>query len=299
MTTPTPDSPLVSEFVPAVNFYPTRRAQIRLAVVHTMETFETPDRAAWCARYFGGIGMIAPIASAHYMTDDKTTVQGVPEAGTAFAAPGMNADGLQVEHAGKAAQLDDPTGWQDVYSVALLDRSARLFADLCDRHNLPAVHLTDAQLRAGQAGIVGHDAGTRVYQGTHTDPGTHFPWDRWIGQVAQLTRRATSPAPTPPRVDADRLAVDGLLGPLTIRRWQEVMGTPADGIISRPSSQLIVAVQKALNAQHRAGLAVDGILGRRTITALQRHEKTPADGRIDRPSPMVRALQTNLNRGSW
>ncbi|PVV28032.1 CHAP domain-containing protein, partial [Bifidobacterium bifidum] len=85
-----------------------------------------------------------------------------------------------------------------------------------------------------------------------------------------------------------RLTVDGSCGPATIRRWQQVMGTSVDGIISgqyrpdgrtwgRPAlvdscvryggggSNLIRAVQRKLS------LTADGLLGPATIRALQKH----------------------------
>lgn len=43
---------------------------------------------------------------------------------------------------------------------------------------------------------------------------------------------------------------DGLLGPATVKALQRRLRTPADGVISRPTSQLVVALQQALNAGH-------------------------------------------------
>lgn len=41
---------------------------------------------------------------------------------------------------------------------------------------------------------------------------------------------------------------DGLLGPNTVKALQRHLHTTADGVISRPTSQMVVALQKALNA---------------------------------------------------
>lgn len=106
--------------------------------------------------------------------------------------------------------------------------------------------------------------------------------------------------PTPPQ-----LAVDGQLGPLTIARWQTIMGTPADGVISRPSA-LVKAVQRTLNARIGAGLAVDGDGIRqdgkhyKTVAALQRYLGTGVDGFLSVPvSDAVKAVQRRLNGGAF
>jgi peptidoglycan hydrolase-like protein with peptidoglycan-binding domain len=48
------------------------------------------------------------------------------------------------------------------------------------------------------------------------------------------------------RVD-HRLAVDGNFGPNTIRALQRYMGSPVDGVISKPKSNLVIALQRRLN----------------------------------------------------
>lgn len=97
----------------------------------------------------------------------------------------------------------------------------------------------------------------------------------------------------------DLLGVDGILGPHTIKRWQQIMGTTVDGVISDPKSELIFAVQRKLKAvDHR--LEVDGELGRKTISALQRYLKSPVDGIISQPKSLViKALQRRLNQGKF
>ena len=99
------------------------------------------------------------------------------------------------------------------------------------------------------------------------------------------------PAPSKPEL----LIVDGELGPKTIRRWQQVMKTPVDGVISEPKSELIEAVQTRLKVvDHR--LVIDGRLGPKTIGVLQRYLGTPVDQFISKEnSQVVKALQRRLN----
>lgn len=110
------------------------------------------------------------------------------------------------------------------------------------------------------------------------------------------------------------LVVDGVWGPLTQRRLQQVLGTTVDGRISGQVrgawNQHVAAAQfVAANAargslaiaavQRRVGSSADGFLGPNTIRAMQRHLGTSQDGSISRPSQMVRAMQRRLNEGRF
>jgi hypothetical protein len=113
------------------------------------------------------------------------------------------------------------------------------------------------------------------------------------------------------------LDVDGWLGSGTISEWQRIMGTPVDGVISRPSL-LVEAVQEHLNAAGARdadgkSLVVDGKgiqsneSGRypdapgttATIEALQRYLGSSVDGYFSAPSSAVKALQKRLNTGKF
>ena len=180
------------QMIQATNYRRGRSRKVRLAVIHTMEVKETSGAAEWCAGYFRGSK--APKASAHYYVDADSTIQGVLERDTAFAAPGANADGIQIEHAGYAKQ--NAADWGDAYSLAMLrDQSAPLMAGICARHGIPIRHLTDAQLRAGQAGLIGHVQASRVYKlSSHWDPGTSFPWDEYLTWVRNAAADRAAPA---------------------------------------------------------------------------------------------------------
>ena len=113
------------------------------------------------------------------------------------------------------------------------------------------------------------------------------------GGTTQPTKPVTPSKPA-------QLAVDGELGPATIKRWQQIMKTPVDGKISTPKSALIEAVQARLRATVDHRIAVDGVFGPDTIGGLQRYLKTPVDRHISLPkSLVVQALQRKLNTGSF
>lgn len=94
------------------------------------------------------------------------------------------------------------------------------------------------------------------------------------------------------------LKVSGLLGPLTITRWQQELGVT---ITKKLDRRTVRAIQRHLQDEGfsigKSG--VDGILGPATITALQKYLGTPADGKISRPSPAIKELQRRLNAGKF
>lgn len=128
-------------------------------------------------------------------------------------------------------------------------------------------------------------------------------WQKYAG--ASVTAPVAPAAPSVPQI-----AVDGIIGAATVRRWQTVMGTAVDGIVSnqlavnyRPAlvavnhnrpyglSQLVKAVQQAV------GVTVDGLLGQQTIRALQQRLGVAVDGILGRET--AKALQQRLNEGKF
>ena len=121
-----------------------------------------------------------------------------------------------------------------------------------------------------------------------------------------------SPTPTPTPAQPAKLAVDGSLGPLTAKRWQEVTKMQIqDGRISHQWRQaqnqnihaaIFDTTLKGSNlirdTQRRLGIKQDGLCGPQTITAMQRAKGTTADGFISAPqSQLVMAIQRDLNAG--
>jgi hypothetical protein len=111
--------------------------------------------------------------------------------------------------------------------------------------------------------------------------------------------------PTTP-VGNKLLDVDGELGTLTIKKWQQVMGTAADGVITPGNSDLVRAVQTRLRATVNSRLIVDGDgiyqdnRYYKTAVALQTYLGTGVDGRISAPvSQVVKALQRRLNENRF
>lgn len=217
---------------------------------------------------------------------DGTVYEGRGWDGVGSQCPGFNRTGVGVYVA---------VGGDQVPTQAAL-RSVRALRDELVR-------------KRGGAGVreMGHRDGVAT-----SCPGTYLY--RWVHAGMPLSGGGgmTAPINTTPKPTTTpkpvTLTVDGKLGPATIKRWQQVMDTPADGAISRPSS-LVKAVQRHLNAKG-ARLEVDGKgIGRNddgdygptlTVKALQKYLGTTADGVLSHPSSAaVKALQRRLNTGKF
>lgn len=156
--------------------------QPRVIVIHDMEAPEKGDTAENVARYFATLGE-ATKASAHVCVDNNSAVRCVSDDDIAYAAPGANADGLQIELAGYGRQ--SAADWADDYSTAMLDIAAGIVAEWCERYAIPPTHLDNDELSSGARGIVGHFQVSAVYQRSdHTDPGVHFPWEHFLSRVS-------------------------------------------------------------------------------------------------------------------
>jgi N-acetyl-anhydromuramyl-L-alanine amidase AmpD len=159
------------------------RRRVRLVVVHDMEFHERFDTAEIIAKDFAKRPATNK-GSAHVCIDNDTIIQCVSDNDIAYAAPGANNDGIQVELAGYMGQTRGE--WLDRYGVAMLELAGNCIGQYCLKYSLPPVHLTDESLRAGGRGIVGHDQVTRVYKrSTHRDPGVNFPWDVLMESVTR------------------------------------------------------------------------------------------------------------------
>lgn len=157
---------------------PDRTVPVQLIVMHTPEWPESANGAEAVARYFHD-NPDHRDASCHITVDSDSIVQCVKDSVVAWAAPGANHNGIQIELTGFANQSKDQ--WRDKFSLAALSLAADAAAQYCLKFNLPVVKLTDEQLKAGNRGIVGHDQVTRVWhRSDHTDPGPNFPWSRFI-----------------------------------------------------------------------------------------------------------------------
>ncbi|GAA3027160.1 peptidoglycan-binding domain-containing protein [Streptosporangium longisporum] len=214
--------------IQARHYHRGRTGKIRVVVVHDMEWSETTTTAEDCARMFA---TMARPASAHVCVDSNSAVRCVADSDTAWAAPGCNHDGLQLEMAGFARQTREQ--WLDTYSRAMLKQAARVVAAWCKQYDIPIKHLTVAELKAGKKGLVGHVDVSKAYRRTdHHDPGPSFPWDHFLDLVREYAKGEPSkPADKPIKVVIrDGVALwpgrvlqlkDPMMQGADVRAWQE------------------------------------------------------------------------------
>ena len=156
------------------------KRKVRLIVIHSAETRETVTAAENVARYFKNL--TGKKASAHICVDSNNIVQSVFDNNVAYAAPGANHDGIQIELAGYAKQTTKQ--WLDAYGALLIENAANATAQYCLKYSIPQTHLTNQKIKAGNEGIVGHNQVSSVYKrSSHTDPGKGFPWKFFIDRV--------------------------------------------------------------------------------------------------------------------
>lgn len=129
-------------------------------------------------------------------------------------------------------------------------------------------------------------------------------------QTFAIVRPDYDKQPTP-KPAIEQLAVDGIAGEKTVRRWQQVVGSAyLDGVISgqyRPNAKWFPAItsvtfedngesQLVKICQHKMGIAADGYIGQQFAKALNR--RLGLDGTtIDKACVM--ALQKQLNTGKF
>lgn len=170
------------EFIQARNYTPVKRTSVDLVVLHCTE-----NRPPWLgvaranANRFAGPS--APRASAHYFVGPEEVVQGVREENVAWAAPGANHNGIQVEQVGQIGRQPRTDWLGDGRPV--LERSARLVAAVCRRWGIPIERVDAKGLLAGQRGITTHAAVTEAFKrSSHQDPGLAgdrlWPWAEYL-----------------------------------------------------------------------------------------------------------------------
>lgn len=197
--------------VPTTNYHAGRLGGIRLIVLHTAECPCEAGRAKSTLEY---LARPAVQASAHYATDPTTTCSQVAEDDTAWAAPGANSDGIQIEQAGYAGW--GPAEWALPEAVAMMRNTAALVADISRRRGIPLVHLTNAQLAAGASGVIHHVQAAQVYQlSDHWDCGPNYPIDQVIAWATGTGGTVPPDVPTP-KIEDDEMLVQFYTDPIQV-----------------------------------------------------------------------------------
>jgi peptidoglycan hydrolase-like protein with peptidoglycan-binding domain len=150
-------------------------------VIHTSENDPSHDGAKALQAYAASMGD-GRTASWHCAVSAGGVAECVDTGDVAFAAPGANARGIQVELFTRTAKAT----WRDTYHAAMLEQAAAWCARECERWDIPVEKVGPTEMRAGQPGFCGHIDVTRgVGKGrtSHRDPGPGFPWQSFLASV--------------------------------------------------------------------------------------------------------------------
>lgn len=179
--------PATIPFMQAKNYRWANRQVIDWVVLHSTENPIRKGTAKNVARYFEGPS--APQASAHYVVGPEEIWQCVREADIAFAAPGANEKGIQIEMVGQAAKTDWLLGGdRDVSGLPVIERAAKLVRQICDRWQIPVQRVDEKSLVEKRRGITTHWAVTAAFKrSNHIDPGlvgdARWPWEKFLDLV--------------------------------------------------------------------------------------------------------------------
>ncbi|MFN0028420.1 MAG: N-acetylmuramoyl-L-alanine amidase [Acidimicrobiales bacterium] len=193
--------------IPSPSYHAGRLRPIRLIVLHTAQSACTVGAARNIATY---LAKPAVKASCHYVVDPSEVVAQVPEGDTAWCAPGANADGIQVEQAGRAEFTAYEWG-SGLCELMLRTQLAPLLADICRRHSLPPVWLNALQVAAGNLGITDHATVNAAFGASdHWDCGPDYPAQLVVDMTARLLGqpvRVNPPQPPNPTNEEDDLGL--------------------------------------------------------------------------------------------
>ena len=203
------------------------------------------------ARYMEGTPESSGV-SYHKVVDDDSVVNFVPDSVMCWALRSGNKRSLNICMTGYAAM----TRAQWLEHDGMLRLCAAEVRAWCDTHGIPKVKLSSADVGADRSGICGHVNWTEGKRdGTHTDPGTSFPWDVFMGYVIGASP-APAPAPAP-------TSGGGYAGPY--RNGSKDPGAPGQtmGPVWRIQDRL-----KRAYRSYAGHLATDGIYGNQTGDAV-------------------------------
>ena len=249
------------------NYHAGRTGGIRVIVIHTGETGEGSTAAEGMGNWFADA---RARASAHKGADTDSICTYLPDTATAWAAPGANADGLQLELAGRAGQTSGQ--WADDASAAILANGATVVREWCAKHGIPARWLTDAQLRDGRTkGLATHAQVSRVFKRSdHWDPGPNFPAGRFL---ALVTGKATTPAAKPATASKPKPASKAPAFPLPRGHYFGPKSGPSSSVSGYYSHRADLKRWQAQMRKRGWSLTADGLYGPRTATVARQFQK--------------------------
>lgn len=266
---------------------------IRYIVLHY--TGNSGDTAMNNARYFAGSNTRS--AGAHFfVSQDGSVVQSILLKYTAWSVG------------------DKKNGRGTYYGKCTNSNSVSI--EMCDQLNKDA---SSAQIKAVreliqyiQSQCPNAKTIIRHYDvTTKRCPARYVDSAKWSNLRAAVTGGSVSNSAAS-TTETGELDLDGIVGPATVRKWQVVMGTPNDGVISGLTYKYKKYLPAFLSSvfdpgpggssmvkkvQGVVGVDDDGIMGPDTVKAIQGYLGVEADGYFGKIT--ATALQKRLNTGKF
>jgi hypothetical protein len=244
------------DFIRAAHYNEGREALIQF-VWHSAETNEYGGVARAVANYFtqansGG--------STNVCVDNIECIGSVEWEDTPWSSGVSEVDRRagSAELAGRASQSEGE--WLDEFGVAMLDRAARMYAEVMVPEGAAIRWLTHDEIRNRVPGMMCHADVTYAYgiSGGHTDPGDGFPWGWLEDRIRSIAGgdRSVPPPPPPPAPNSNHPTIHfGMIGE-SVSEWQgRIGGLVCDGVFGPKT------LQATKNWQSFFGLVPDGIVG--------------------------------------
>jgi hypothetical protein len=158
--------------------YPQRTQPVRIIAIHTAESLPDYDGAdAGAENVAGYLSRTDRAASYHEVGDSDSHVTLLPPEAVAFGARGWN---TPVWHWSFATEAHRWAGKPEVWATAALRIGAQRCALRARADGVPIRRITLAEAKAGEKGFIDH---ARLDPDRRSDPGAHFPWERFLGLV--------------------------------------------------------------------------------------------------------------------
>lgn len=237
-------------------------------VLHGTVSSDNAGTARQIATWWNG--PTSPVSSAHYTVDPKEIIQSVGDHTVAFHC-GFNQDSIAIEFCDE--QQGPASRWQDADSQAILQRAARLVAQLMLAYKIKLVRPTTAALkRKGPHGVYGHNDSRLAFGGTtHTDP-KDFPWEQFFGFVRLEVKRLKKEAKDEANLPKGKKRFKVLHAPL-----HGTSATPKEikAALKRPG-----VISAAFSEAYQHGSLLKRLVGWRCITGTS--DQRDANGRAVR-----------------
>lgn len=217
---------------------PKRDGAPRHLVWHSTESDGTAEAIQ---RYFADLRDPARKASAHVTAGPDGLRQSVLDSYVAWAAPGANHDGMQIEIVGRARWTR--TEW--LRREPTLRNAASATAQYALKYRLPLTRISRSGLAANYKGITVHDDVSRVFKrSSHWDPGGGFPGDLVLAWAQAEYDRRKGDVP-PPVLDP--------LPPFDYEVGFVWDGAPDEGVAN------VLRAEHDIRSLHRASKALVGV----------------------------------------